>query len=122
MKRADGFTLLETLVALAIVAIALSAALRALGGTAQSTAALRDHMLADWVAQNRLAELRARALWPDTGRSEGSAEQGRRRFVWRQTVSATPNALFRRVEVQVYDEAGSRPLAGFTGFVARPPR
>jgi len=62
--RARGFTLLETLVALAILAIALTAAFRAMGVTAQSAAELRERMVGDWVAENRLAELRATGAWP----------------------------------------------------------
>lgn len=72
--RARGFTLLESLVALAIVAIALVSALRAMGATAQSTAALREHTLASWVAQNRLAMHRATAAWPAIGEYRGEAE------------------------------------------------
>ena len=57
--RDTGFTLLETLVALAILAVALTAAFRAMGVSAQSAGELRERLIGDWVAENRLAELRA---------------------------------------------------------------
>ena len=120
-RSARGFTLLETLVALAIVAIALTSALRAMGATAQSAGELRDRTLALCVAQNRLAELRARRAWPPVGRSEGRAVQGVDTFVWRQQVGATPNPLFRRVEVRV-SGPGGRELASLTGYATRSPR
>ena len=120
--RADGFTLLETLIALAIVAIALISALRAMGATVQSTAALREHTLASWVAQNRLAMHRATAAWPAIGEYRGEAEQARVKMRWEEKVSATPNALFRRIDVRVLDARGERTLATLSGFAVRPLR
>lgn len=122
MRHARGFTLLEALVALAILAIALSATFRALGATALSAAQLRERTLADWVAQNRLAELRAGGQFPALGRSEGSARQANREFRWRELVRSTPNPLFRRVDVTVLDAAGEHPLAQLSGYAARPLR
>jgi general secretion pathway protein I len=118
----QGFTLLETLVALAIVAIALVSALRAMGATAQSTAALREHTLASWVAQNRLAMHRATAAWPAIGEYRGEAEQARVKMRWEEKVSGTPNALFRRIDVRVLDARGERTLATLSGFAVRPLR
>lgn len=121
MRRNRGFTLLETLVALAILAIALVAALRSVGSTALAAAGLRERALADWVAQDRLAEYRASGAFPAPGRNEGRARQGHSDFVWRETISGTPNALFRRIEVQVFDGSGEQ-LSSATGFVSRPLR
>lgn len=120
--HARGFTLLETLVALAIVAIALVSALRAMGATAQSTAALREHTLASWIAQNRLAMHRASAAWPAIGEYSGEAEQARVKMRWEEKVSGTPNALFRRIDVRVLDARGERTLATLSGFAVRPLR
>ncbi len=122
MKGIRGFTLLECLVALAILAVALTAALRATGSTAQSAVMLKEHTLASWVAQNRLAELRALDIWPNLGSREGEAEQGGYRYRWRETTAATPNPLFRRVDVQVFRQGGNQPLASLSSFVARPLR
>jgi general secretion pathway protein I len=96
-----GFTLVEVLVALAVLAVALTAALRAGELAAQSSRNLGQRLLADWVAADRLAELRARRAWPEVGISEGMASQAGQLFRWRQTVAPTPNPFFRRIAVTV---------------------
>lgn len=116
-----GFTLLECVVALAILALAMTAALHAAGSVATSTDGLKTRTLAEWVAQNRLAELRATGAWPPLGQQDGYAEQAGRRFIWQARIQPTPNPLFRRVDVQVFDQ-DRRPLVTMTGFLARPLR
>lgn len=121
MRRGQcGFTLVEVLVALVILAVALAAASRAAALMADSSAALRERLLAGWVAQNRLAELQARRAWPNPGRREGEAEQAGLKLLWRETVSSTPNAAFRRVEISVVAAGrGDLVLARLTGYLAR---
>ena len=125
MHRASpcrGFTLVEVLVALAIVSIALLAALRAAGQGTAAVGELRLRLLAGWVAENRLAEHRARGDWPALGIGRGAQSQGGVEFAWREEVIATPNSAFRRVDVFVSAPAEeSRALARLTGFVVRPP-
>ncbi len=117
-----GFTLVEVLVALAIVSIALMAALRAAGQGTAAVGELRLRMLAGWVAENRLAEHRARGDWLALGIGRGMQQQGGVQFAWREEVIATPNAAFRRVDVFVSVPAEeSRSLARITGFVVQPP-
>ncbi|MGA9163869.1 MAG: type II secretion system minor pseudopilin GspI [Thiobacillus sp.] len=115
-----GFTLVEVLVALAILAIALAAASRLAVMMADSSAELRQRLLAGWVAQNRLAELQARRAWPGVGTRTGEAEQAGLKLTWRETVGTTPNPLFRRVEISV-GESGrdEHALAQLTGYLAR---
>src|ERR1700689_1845207 len=96
-----GFTLLEVLVALAIVAIALTAAVRAGGVSLDSSAQVKERMFATWIAQNRLAELTARHIFPDLGTRTGSAAQAGRSFTWEEIVGVTPNENFHRVEIRV---------------------
>ena len=117
-----GFTLVEVLVALAIVSIALLSALRAAGQGTNNVGELRSRLLAGWVAENLLAEHRARADWLPLGIRRGSARQGGQDFAWREEVIATPNAAFRRVEVRVYASAEeSHSLAHLAGFIVNPP-
>jgi len=115
-----GFTLIEVLVALAILAVALAAAIRAATVAADGTLDLKERLLATWVAQNRLAEYAARPVWPEVGTRQGGADQGGLAFTWRETVSATPNPYFRRVEVRVFAaRAPERAVATLTGFATR---
>ena len=116
----NGFTLLEILIALTILAVALSAAMRVAGGSTNIVSEQKQRTLALWVAQNRLAEHRARGDWPDMGVSEGEIEQAGIKMRWQETVSGTPRSDFRRIEVLVFG-AGSKDyaLAELTGFLVQ---
>lgn len=117
-----GFTLVEVLVALAIVAIALLAALRVAGQGANNAGELRSRLFAGWIAENRLAEHRARGDWLSLGIQGGSERQGGIEFTWREEVVPTPNPAFRRVDVFVFAAPEkSRSLAHLVGFVVNPP-
>lgn len=116
-----GFTLFEVLVALAIMAVALAALLRASAVAADNAEQMKQRMLAGWAAQNQLALLQALRQWPGVGRQEGEAEQDDRRWRWEQDVSDTPNPHFRKVVVRILQPGGQRyVLAEVTGFVRHP--
>lgn len=109
--------------ALAIVSIALLAALRAAGQGTADVGELRSRLLAGWVAEDLLAEHRARGDWLPLGMQRGSRRQGGIEFAWREEVVPTPNPAFRRVDVFVFAASEeSRSLARLTGFVVQPPR
>ncbi len=120
--RRKGFTLVEVLVALAIVSIALLSALRAAGQGTNNVGELRSRLLAGWVAENLLAEHRARADWLPLGIQRGTSRQGGLDFAWREEVIATPNPAFRRVDVRVYATAEeSHALSHLAGFIVNAP-
>ena len=117
-----GFTLIEVLVALGIVAVALLAGVRASGSMAQTNAELKLQLLAQLSAENRLAELRAAGAFPGIGTRSVECPQARRALQCVEETKATPNPLFRRVEVRVYEGAGrERMLAELVGIVPREP-
>jgi general secretion pathway protein I len=115
-----GFTLVEILVALAILAVALAAGMRAVAQATDSATLLKQRTLALWVAQNRLAAAQLDANWPAEGTRNGDAIQAGARFVWRETVSDTPNPAFRRIDIAVAEPgAPDYALARLTGYLAR---
>lgn len=116
-----GFTLLEVLIALAIVAIGLTAALRASGVGIEGTQEYRARYLALWLADNLAAERTARRDWPEPGRDSREEEMAGQRFIVRQEVKATPNTRFRRLEIRVASvQVPERPLREVTVFLLRP--
>ncbi|MGH8635039.1 MAG: type II secretion system minor pseudopilin GspI [Burkholderiales bacterium] len=100
--RLRGFTLIEILVALAIVAVALFAGLRAVGTMAHTGAELKLRLLAQVAAENRIAELRAARAFPGIGSRTVACPQGSVPLECVEEAKATPNPLFRRIEVRVY--------------------
>lgn len=112
-----GFTLLEVLVALAILALTLGAVGRAVGGSTQHAEALRERVLADWVAQNRLALHAARGDWLPVGASEGEETQAGMVFKWREEVATTPNPTMRRIVVRVSRQGNDAALRELTAYL-----
>ena len=112
-----GFTLVEILVALAVLAIALTATAHALGSAIDTTASLRERMLARWVAEDRLTEIELKNEWPALDTKEGDATMGGRKLHWIQETGVTPVAKLRRVVVSVVLPGGKVPLVSLTGFV-----
>jgi general secretion pathway protein I len=116
-----GFTLIEVLVALAIVAVALAAGVRAAGSMTQANVELRLKLLAQLAADNRIAELRAATAFPPLGTRNVACPQGRARLECVEEVKSTPNPLFRRVEVRVYaNPEHGHMLAELVGILPRP--
>jgi general secretion pathway protein I len=115
-----GFTLVEILVAIAILAIALAATTRAAGVATDGALETRQRLLATWAAENRFAELRARRIYPNPGTTQYSAEQGGLALTLVEVVSDTPNPTMRRVDVAVADTRDpGRVLAKLTAYVAQ---
>ena len=118
--RVLGFTLLETLVALAVVGIAMAAAMRSTRFAVDTVADLRTRTAAAWVAQNLAGEARAARAFPEMGAASGRAVQGRQEFLWREEIGGTPNYSFRRVEIKVFlPERPEHAVARQVVYVAR---
>ncbi|MEP7301370.1 MAG: type II secretion system minor pseudopilin GspI [Caldimonas sp.] len=106
-RAAGGFTLIEVLVALAIVAVTLGAGVRAAGTLTNNTARLAEVTAAQWCADNQLTGLKLARRYPDIGDSLFSCEQLGRTYAGKLIVRPTPNPNFRRVDAQVLDDNGA---------------
>ena len=100
-----GFTLVEVLVALGIVAIALMAGLQATSALTRNAARQTDVVLAHLCAENELSRVRLSSQMPSIGDTRVACEQAGRRYDVAVTVSPTPNPQFRRVDAQVFEAA-----------------
>jgi general secretion pathway protein I len=116
--NARGFTMIEVLVALAIIAVALAASLRAVGMLANDEGELHRRLLAGWSADNALTEVHLVREWPDIGEQSFDCSQGNLPLTCTERVSATPNPIFRRVEISVTTPGRSGNLAQLVTVVA----
>jgi len=116
ISRHRGFTLIEILVALAVLSIAALTALRASGNAVNNIHALKQQSFAHWLALNKSAELElASSAW-EQGKMEGTELMANQRWYWRAAVHETPEPEMRRVELSVWpgDNEKGEPAARLT--------
>jgi general secretion pathway protein I len=99
--RASGFTLIEAVVALVIVALGMTALYMQLNQYAITATYMEEKALASWIATNRLTELSIEPAWPDVGTEEGDVEFAGRDWHYTVEVSETQVANLRRIDVSV---------------------
>lgn len=100
-KPQTGFTLLEVLVAMVILSISLLAAIKVASEVTNSAIYLQDKTIAQWVAMNKVAEIRLAKGIPGDGRSEGEEEMAGRSWRWKITFKKTPYSALKEAEVAV---------------------
>lgn len=105
-----GFTLVEVLVALAIVAVALGAGFKAAGALTDNAERLADVSAAQWCADNQLTNLKLARQFPGIGDSDFACDQLGRSYKGSLAVRPTPNPNFRRVDANIADETGQPVL------------
>lgn len=117
-----GFTLLEVLIALAVLAVSAMAVLSQTNNSLYQLQQLREKTLAQWTAEYQLNQLRVAESWPATGSAEDAVEFAGREWRVRRTVSETTEPWLRKIEVSVAPKAGdtqASPLVTLTGYRGR---
>lgn len=118
--RQTGFTLIEVMVSLVIVAIALTAIAVTLGGMLNTATTLRDRTYASWIAQNKIIEIRAAGTVPDVGETTGEEDYANSEWEWRAVIAGTGVEDLLRIDVSVSHPGDDSPIRTVTGFVGEP--
>lgn len=116
-----GFTLLEILVALAILTISMSALIKAASDNRSNFSHLRNKTFASIIAANKAEELYVGKAWPGVGSSTGAAELANHQWQWKIEVSNTEDPGVRRAQIYIYlDKIEGNPLYTLTTYLGKP--
>lgn len=120
-----GFTLIEVLIATAILALALGAFITSSAHYADYARYIHDRSIAQWVARNQLVEFQIAPQWPDTGNQDGDVDMADTRWHWVADIQESPDPDVRRIDLRVFriDSNSDKPEADATtllsGFVTQ---
>lgn len=120
LQRQTGFTLIEVMVALTIVALSLTAVTASMSQMIDASQAMRDRTYASWIAQNRIAEFRLASDTPDVGTSNGEVLYANAEWAWRAAISETGVDDLYRIDVAVSLAGSEEVIRTVTGFVGPP--
>ena len=112
---------MEILVSLAILSIILGVLVESAGVATANAGRMRDRAIAEWVATNRLAEMRLSPSFPDTGSKSGDEEMLGNTWYWKTVVQKVEDDDLRRVDIEVRrNEDADNPIITIAGFVSHP--
>ena len=122
-RRDAGFTLLEVLIALAVLALSMGAIIKATSDYTNNQSYLRDRTFAMWVARNVLVQFQIEKEWPNVGERKGTRDMGNREWRWLAVISQTEEPELRRLDVKVFpieSDDDESPLSVLSGFLVQP--
>ena len=118
--KSDGFTLLEVIIALAVVSVALLALIESGSQSVTTLEHLQSKTLAHWVATNEANRLQVTKAWPDNRTVTGESELAERDWFWEMTAFSTADENLKRVEIEVSKQKDGSPLARVVTLLTRP--
>ena len=119
-RYARGFTIIEVMVALAIVAFSLTAVAAGVGQMIDTANAMRERSYASWIAQNKIAEMRLANVIPEVSTTSGEVEFAGTEWAWEAEVSETGVENLFRVDVSISYPGADDAIRTVTGFVGEP--
>ena len=119
-RSCSGFTLIEVMVALSIVALSLTAVIASISQMINAAESMRNRTYASWIAQNRITELRLAAEVPEVGSSNGEVQYANTDWSWRAVVAETGVDDLFRIDVSVSLAGSEDNIRTVTGFVGLP--
>lgn len=118
--RSHAFTLVEVMVALAIIALSLTAVAAKMGRMIDTSNSMRERTYASWIAQNQIAELRLANVVPEVTATNGEVEYAGSTWRWRAVVAESGIENLFRVDVSVSYEDSEDVIRTVTGFIGEP--
>jgi len=115
-----GFTLLEVLVALMVVAVSLAAIASEMVQMIDAATTMQNRTYASWIAHNKVTEMRLANVVPDVSTSSGEVDYAGKEWAWRAVVSETGVPNLYRVDVTVSFPGGDPVMRPVTGFIGEP--
>jgi general secretion pathway protein I len=122
LRNVRGFTLLEIMVALAVLALAMGALVKTSSDYTSNQTYLRDRTMTTWVARNVLAQHQLENQWPKVGERKGTLEMGWQEWDWLAKITQTEEDKLRRIDVEVraIDSEDEAPISVLSGFLRQP--
>jgi general secretion pathway protein I len=120
-KENQGFTILEVLIAMAILAVAGVAVTRASSQNLNSLIILKQVTYGSWVAENRLVELQLEDKWPPANNKKGKVEMAGAQWYWQQKVEKVADKSMRKVTILVREQEDDKePIYQLSTFLGDP--
>jgi general secretion pathway protein I len=120
-RSQSGFTLMEVLIALAILGIGLVAVISVAGTSTTTALKLKQKTFGHFVALNEAARLRTSVNWPDVGHQNGTADLAGETWRWTAKISKTSAPNLRRADITIaLDNAPDKPISSLVAFIGKP--